>query len=239
MAQAEHDPDAVALLVTTSRTLAQAVRDAVDEQLSALPPTNPARKSLAAKRRHPARAQYRSGGALCQSLCAGASEHSRRAKQRFCAATGRGGQRVSSARGARSRSAIMPAAPITCCRPAVARVRAAGFPPGILCVARACSKCRARDCAGWRRWFRRWRMPRGWWRTARRRGAPNEARRVAAGANAQEAIRSDFAVSCVLRCAAFGALCGAGRRPRREAAPRFQREHGGLLARGACARCAT
>ena len=46
VAQAEHDPDAVAILVTTSRTLAQAVRDAVGEQLSALPPDNPARKSI-------------------------------------------------------------------------------------------------------------------------------------------------------------------------------------------------
>jgi histidinol dehydrogenase len=46
VAQAEHDPDAVALLVTTSRQLASDVRDCVSEQLSALPPSNPARRSL-------------------------------------------------------------------------------------------------------------------------------------------------------------------------------------------------
>jgi len=46
VAQAEHDPDAVALLVTTSRKLAAEVRDRVSEQLSALPPDNPARRSL-------------------------------------------------------------------------------------------------------------------------------------------------------------------------------------------------
>ena len=46
VAQAEHDPDAVAVLVTTSRALAQAVRDSVGEQLSALPSDNPARKSI-------------------------------------------------------------------------------------------------------------------------------------------------------------------------------------------------
>jgi histidinol dehydrogenase len=46
VAQAEHDPDAVALLVTTSRKLASDVRDNVSEQLSALPPQNPARRSL-------------------------------------------------------------------------------------------------------------------------------------------------------------------------------------------------
>jgi histidinol dehydrogenase len=47
VAQAEHDPDAVALLVTTSHKLASEVRDSVSEQLSALPPTNPARRALA------------------------------------------------------------------------------------------------------------------------------------------------------------------------------------------------
>jgi histidinol dehydrogenase len=46
VAQAEHDPDAVAVLVTTSRKLASDVRDSVSEQLSALPPSNPARRSL-------------------------------------------------------------------------------------------------------------------------------------------------------------------------------------------------
>jgi histidinol dehydrogenase len=46
VAQAEHDPDAVALLVTTSRKLASDVRDCVSEQLSALPPQNLARRSL-------------------------------------------------------------------------------------------------------------------------------------------------------------------------------------------------
>jgi histidinol dehydrogenase len=48
IAQAEHDPDATALLVTTSRALGAAVRDSVAEQVSILPPTNPARRSLAA-----------------------------------------------------------------------------------------------------------------------------------------------------------------------------------------------
>jgi len=49
LAQAEHDPDAVALFVTTSRKLATAVRDALAEQLSRLPDTNPAKRSLAEK----------------------------------------------------------------------------------------------------------------------------------------------------------------------------------------------
>jgi histidinol dehydrogenase len=48
IAQAEHDADAVAVLVTTSRALARAVRESVAEQLSVLPPSNPAWKSLAA-----------------------------------------------------------------------------------------------------------------------------------------------------------------------------------------------
>ncbi|PYU26427.1 MAG: histidinol dehydrogenase [Acidobacteria bacterium] len=49
LAQAEHDPDALALLVTTSRKLATAVRDAVAAQLSRLPDPNPAKRSLADK----------------------------------------------------------------------------------------------------------------------------------------------------------------------------------------------
>jgi histidinol dehydrogenase len=47
VAQAEHDPDAVALFVTTSRALAADVRDAVAERLSSLPPAHLARQSLA------------------------------------------------------------------------------------------------------------------------------------------------------------------------------------------------
>ena len=49
VAQAEHDPDAIAVLLTTSRKLAIAVRDAVAEQLERLPDSNPARRSLAEK----------------------------------------------------------------------------------------------------------------------------------------------------------------------------------------------
>ena len=49
LAQAEHDPDALALLVTTSRKLATDVREALAGQLRGLPDTNPARRSLAEK----------------------------------------------------------------------------------------------------------------------------------------------------------------------------------------------
>jgi histidinol dehydrogenase len=47
LAQAEHDPDAIALLVTPSAALAKAVAAEVSKQLSDLPGTNPAWKSLA------------------------------------------------------------------------------------------------------------------------------------------------------------------------------------------------
>jgi histidinol dehydrogenase len=46
LAQAEHDPDAVALLVTPSQRLAKAVAAEVDKQLRDLPKANPAWKSL-------------------------------------------------------------------------------------------------------------------------------------------------------------------------------------------------
>jgi histidinol dehydrogenase len=46
LAQAEHDPDAIALLVTPSARLAKAISSEVDSQLRGLPKTNPAWKSL-------------------------------------------------------------------------------------------------------------------------------------------------------------------------------------------------
>ena len=46
IAQAEHDPDAIALFVTTSKLLADEVARAIDYQLAALPKKNLARESL-------------------------------------------------------------------------------------------------------------------------------------------------------------------------------------------------
>src|ERR1039458_6390517 len=47
IAQAEHDPDAISLFVTTSRRMARAVASQIDRQLSELPRTNLAHRSLA------------------------------------------------------------------------------------------------------------------------------------------------------------------------------------------------
>ena len=47
IAQAEHDPDAISLFVTTSRRMARAVASQIDRQLSELPRTNFAHRSLA------------------------------------------------------------------------------------------------------------------------------------------------------------------------------------------------
>jgi histidinol dehydrogenase len=47
LAQAEHDPEAIALLLTWSARLAEQVRGELDRQLEKLPRTNPARRSLA------------------------------------------------------------------------------------------------------------------------------------------------------------------------------------------------
>ncbi len=49
VAQAEHDPDAAALLVTTSRALARRVSDDVRRQVGRLPATSPARRALSAR----------------------------------------------------------------------------------------------------------------------------------------------------------------------------------------------
>ena len=48
LAQAEHDPDAIALLVTPSAKLARAVAAEVEQQIASLPENNPAWKSLTA-----------------------------------------------------------------------------------------------------------------------------------------------------------------------------------------------
>jgi histidinol dehydrogenase len=48
IAQAEHDPDAVSLCVTTSHRLAREVANEIDDQLAVLPATNLARRSLEA-----------------------------------------------------------------------------------------------------------------------------------------------------------------------------------------------
>jgi histidinol dehydrogenase len=49
VAQAEHDPDAMALLVTTSSRLCRAVVGEIGRQLAELPQSNPARRSLGEK----------------------------------------------------------------------------------------------------------------------------------------------------------------------------------------------
>jgi histidinol dehydrogenase len=49
IAQSEHDPDAIALFVTTSRHFGRFVADEIERQLSQLPKTNPAWRSLKEK----------------------------------------------------------------------------------------------------------------------------------------------------------------------------------------------
>jgi histidinol dehydrogenase len=63
IAQAEHDPDAIAIFVTTSRKLAAEVASAIEIQLAALPSSNLARRSLA-----------RNGGVLVARSVAQAAE---------------------------------------------------------------------------------------------------------------------------------------------------------------------
>jgi histidinol dehydrogenase len=72
VAQAEHDPDARALFVTTSKKLADAVRAEVESELRRLPATNPARKALA---RNGAILLAKSVGAAAEFANAFAPEH--------------------------------------------------------------------------------------------------------------------------------------------------------------------
>ncbi len=81
IAQAEHDPDARAVFVTTSRTLARAVQMEVAEQLREFPPTNPA-----------ARAMARNGGILLAKSVASAIDFANRFAPEHIGVTG--GERV-------------------------------------------------------------------------------------------------------------------------------------------------
>ena len=134
----------------------------------------------------------------------------------------------SSARGARRASATMPAAPITFCPPAEARARAAASRPGISCAAPACSSSPAPGCRALRRSSSRWRRPKGLSRTAGRWRCAGEEEESPAPRAGDCRARDREAARAVRR---------AGRRPRRQAAPRFQRKHGRLLA-GRAARAA-
>ena len=72
LAQAEHAPDAVSILVTTSKTLAQKVQIEIEEQLNRLPQTNPAHTSI---RRTGAILLSPSLGAACEFVNSFAPEH--------------------------------------------------------------------------------------------------------------------------------------------------------------------
>ncbi len=201
------------------------------EQLSALPPTNPARRSLAENGAISGSRECR--GAAVRFANRFAPEHLSipGGEAALARAAGRRGQRVSSAPGARSRSATTPAAPTTCCPPAAARARGAGFPPGISCAARPCSSFSRRDCAAWPRGLGAGRCRRAGGAPARRRGAPvNAAARRSGRAKAQGA-RAAFALAS-LPWRASGAYVAPEEGRAGQAAARFQRKHRGLFARG-------
>ena len=126
IAQAEHDPDAISIFVTTSMRLGRAVAAEIERQLGELPRTNLARRSLARNGAVLVAADWLRRRALRESLRARTLEPSgwrRRSDAR------RSIQRAAFfwATGARNRSATTPAARITCCPRAAWRGRAAAF----------------------------------------------------------------------------------------------------------------
>ena len=166
----------------------------------------------------------------------GAPERARR-RSRACAATARGGQRVrrpvERAVGGRLRQRHA----ITCCRRAAVRARAAGFRPGISCAAPACSSLLAAGiAAAGAGGFRAGGCRRAWWRTGAPSRCASEAR--PSGRNARRSASRAWRSRAASVGRASGALRRAGRGPRREAAPRFQREHRRAARRRCCARCA-
>ena len=163
VAQAEHDPDAVAVFVTTSPKLAAAVRDRVAEQVERTFAVDPARRSLAANgcilvARDTAsacvsRTALRPGAlsvpggevALLRALDAAGSFFvavERAIRWRLRSGTN---HVLPTGGGARSRG---------------------GLSTWISYAARACSSFRARACCGWRRWSPRLPMQKASWRTS-------------------------------------------------------------------------
>ncbi len=123
IAQAEHDPDARAVLITPSRTLAARVASA--GRGAACPATAPRAQSLRAHGGIIVTALDSRGDRAGQRGGARAPRRGRRhAWRRRCAAPAR----CSSARGRRRWPATTPSARTTCCRPPAPRACAAGCP---------------------------------------------------------------------------------------------------------------
>jgi len=76
LAQAEHDVDACAILLTTSKRLAKAVAAQIEKQLEALPTAAIARKAITRNRRdRPDRAPLDEAIDISNRFRTGASEH--------------------------------------------------------------------------------------------------------------------------------------------------------------------
>ena len=125
LAQAEHDVDASAVLLTTSKRLAAAVAEEVERQLAdAADRGRGARSRSRSNSRHRAGAVARGGRRDLQPLRAGAPEHSRCAPARRRCSTPAA---CSWGRSAPRRRAITPPARITCCPPAARRAMRGGL----------------------------------------------------------------------------------------------------------------
>ena len=133
IAQAEHDPDARAVLITPSRTLAARVAREVER---AVPGDGPARDVAPRARRHHRHVVDRRGDGARQRRGARASRRRRRA------AGGAGAVRglaCSSARGRRRSPATMRSARTTCCRRPAPRACAADCRRPTSCARSPCS----------------------------------------------------------------------------------------------------
>ena len=131
IAQAEHDPDAISIFVTTSAAFGRSVAAEIERQL-ARTSKNKSRAAVAGKKwrradREESGGRYR----IRKSVRAGASEPARVART-ACLRKSTRPEAFFSATGARRLSAITRAARTTCCRRAAWPQRAAGFPWRIL-----------------------------------------------------------------------------------------------------------
>ncbi len=167
LAQAEHSPDAQALLVTPSGALAKAVRRELQSQS--------ARLSRAVVLAQSLRADAAAGGRRSGN---GIPDRQRNTPRNICCwkfvSRARGLQRsvrrapCSWDTGRRNPSEIIAADPITPCPPMAMRDPTAAYPSKTFRSASACRSSRRRGCATWGRRRRSWRVSRAWTRMRQR-----------------------------------------------------------------------
>jgi len=144
LAQAEHDVDASAILLTTSRSLAEAVAKEVETQLAELPTAHVARASIDNNGAIVVADSLDQAIEISNTLAPNIS----RCTTALCCTRSATRAPFSSARPAQKPPAITAPARIMFCRPPARRVFGEGFPPPISSRSSPCRNSRPTASAG-------------------------------------------------------------------------------------------